>query len=366
MAVTQIPTLSTEIATPGLGTAVRFLRADGPDGKLPVDFERRFGDKTRVVAVVAAASGENVARLLAAGAAAVVEVHSPGMQAAAAAAEAGLATVPWRSRLLLFRPSLSFREASILAAISRGMTNGEIAAEFYLERSTVKSHIRAVYSKIAVASREEATAMVSAWKRPVASQSEARPLARRSGSHRGPLLVEAATPSLLPLIEAAAGSRGIVTSADQAGLDDPNCSAIVVEIPPGSSPIRLIAGRKRTRRYPVLAVTYDPATALRAMGAGASGVVFAEHEPAAVRAAIDALESDLLVFPKSILTQRRPPRLSLREQQVLALARAGLSNRSAANRLDLAESTVKTHLSSAYRKLGVSGRAEAVAAYQAR
>ena len=65
MAITQIPTLSTEIATPGPGTAVRFLRADGPDGRLPVDFERRFGGRTRVVAVVAAASGENVARLLA-------------------------------------------------------------------------------------------------------------------------------------------------------------------------------------------------------------------------------------------------------------------------------------------------------------
>ncbi len=342
------------------------MRVDGPDGRLLVSFERQRGDQAPVVAVVPAARGEDVAGLLAAGAAAVVEINSLGVQAAAAAASAGLATVPWRLRLRLFRPSLSYRETLILAAISRGLTNGEIAAEFYLERSTVKSHIRAIYSKIAVTSRAEATEMLTACRRLDRGQSATRPLPRRSGPHDGPLLVEVVTPDFRRRVEQAAGARGVATSAGRSELGEPNCSAAVVEIPPGASPLRLIAGRNRAHHPQVLALTHSRAMALRAMGAGASGVVLAEHGPEAVRAAIDALRGDLLVFPKSILKNGRRPRLSPREQQVLGLARVGLSNSSVASRLDLAESTVKTHLSSAYRKLGVSGRAEAIAAYHVR
>jgi DNA-binding CsgD family transcriptional regulator len=51
--------------------------------------------------------------------------------------------------------------------------------------------------------------------------------------------------------------------------------------------------------------------------------------------------------------------LSHREREVLRLAITGHTNAGIANRLFLAESTVKSHLSSAYRKLGADGRSEA-------
>jgi len=53
--------------------------------------------------------------------------------------------------------------------------------------------------------------------------------------------------------------------------------------------------------------------------------------------------------------------LTQRESEVLALTVAGLSNRAIASRLVVGEETVKSHLSSIYRKLEVGDRAGAVA-----
>ena len=55
------------------------------------------------------------------------------------------------------------------------------------------------------------------------------------------------------------------------------------------------------------------------------------------------------------------PAFSHREKQVLALVVRGLGNRQIALRLFLSESTVKSHLASAFQKLGVRSRKEAAA-----
>jgi DNA-binding NarL/FixJ family response regulator len=53
--------------------------------------------------------------------------------------------------------------------------------------------------------------------------------------------------------------------------------------------------------------------------------------------------------------------LTQRESEILSLVVTGLSNRGVATKLVIGEETVKTHLSSVYRKLGVSDRTSAVA-----
>ena len=51
---------------------------------------------------------------------------------------------------------LTDREAEILALITQGKSNAEVAALTYLSPNTVKSYIRSVYGKIGVASRTQA------------------------------------------------------------------------------------------------------------------------------------------------------------------------------------------------------------------
>lgn len=53
--------------------------------------------------------------------------------------------------------------------------------------------------------------------------------------------------------------------------------------------------------------------------------------------------------------------LTHRESEILSLVVAGLSNRGIANKLIIGDETVKSHLRSIYRKLGVGDRAGAVA-----
>jgi len=52
-------------------------------------------------------------------------------------------------------------------------------------------------------------------------------------------------------------------------------------------------------------------------------------------------------------------KLSAREEEVMAFLIAGRTNREIAAALNLSMSTVKAHLSSMYKKLGVSNRTEA-------
>lgn len=51
---------------------------------------------------------------------------------------------------------LTDRESEILALITQGLDNAEVAARTYLSPNTVKSYIRSVYRKIDVASRTQA------------------------------------------------------------------------------------------------------------------------------------------------------------------------------------------------------------------
>ncbi|MEN0128406.1 MAG: response regulator transcription factor [Brevundimonas sp.] len=51
---------------------------------------------------------------------------------------------------------LSDRESEILALITQGLSNADVAAQTYLSPNTVKSYIRTVYRKIGVESRTQA------------------------------------------------------------------------------------------------------------------------------------------------------------------------------------------------------------------
>ena len=77
--------------------------------------------------------------------------------------------------------------------------------------------------------------------------------------------------------------------------------------------------------------------------------------------ASDGWRAGELVAPVVQSTVPAPIPLSKREQQVLELLAAGLSNQQIADKLILALGTVKKHISNIYTKLGVSHRKEAIA-----
>ena len=84
----------------------------------------------------------------------------------------------------------------------------------------------------------------------------------------------------------------------------------------------------------------------------------------AIRAAVFAPEDGNVVvgMPRTMLEEPvggSEGVLSVRELEILLLAARGLSNRQIATSLNLAEGTVKRHLSNTYSKMGVGSRGEA-------
>jgi DNA-binding NarL/FixJ family response regulator len=55
--------------------------------------------------------------------------------------------------------ALTDREREVLVLVGRGRSNDEIAAELYVSRATVKSHVNRVFAKLGIASRVQAVVL---------------------------------------------------------------------------------------------------------------------------------------------------------------------------------------------------------------
>jgi DNA-binding NarL/FixJ family response regulator len=97
-----------------------------------------------------------------------------------------------------------------------------------------------------------------------------------------------------------------------------------------------------------------------ALVAGAAGIVLHEDLESALAPCLGAVLAGQTCVPREHWRQIEPPALSAREKQILGLVVMGYMNGQIAEQLFLAESTVKSHLSSAFGKLGVRSRNEAV------
>ena len=97
-----------------------------------------------------------------------------------------------------------------------------------------------------------------------------------------------------------------------------------------------------------------------ALAAGAAGVVVHDDIQRSLGPCLRAVCGGQICVPRAHWRQIEPPVLSTREKQILGLVVMGYMNSQIAEQLFLAESTVKSHLSSAFGKLGVRSRNEAV------
>jgi DNA-binding NarL/FixJ family response regulator len=106
---------------------------------------------------------------------------------------------------------------------------------------------------------------------------------------------------------------------------------------------------------------------LRALDAGAAGYLLKDAEPEELEKAIAAAaRGEAPLDPKAaqaVLSARGAAspasELSEREREVLAMVAEGLPNKLIARRLAISEKTVKAHLTSVFRTIGVTDRTQA-------
>jgi two-component system response regulator DesR len=97
----------------------------------------------------------------------------------------------------------------------------------------------------------------------------------------------------------------------------------------------------------------------RAVQAGVHAIVIEASIESALVPSIKAALAGQIAIPARVRRGGEPTLLTTREKQILGLIVLGMTNAEIAEKLFLAESTVKSHLSSAFAKLGVSSRSEA-------
>jgi two-component system nitrate/nitrite response regulator NarL len=126
-------------------------------------------------------------------------------------------------------------------------------------------------------------------------------------------------------------------------------------------PVELLRNLRPTCSIVLVAKTEEVGVIRKALRGGADGFVFFSGLERGLAPAVAAVSVGHLSVPRAIRRRTSWSTFSVRERQVLQLVADGLTNSEIADRLFLSESTVKCHLSSGFRKLGVCSRAEAAA-----
>jgi DNA-binding NarL/FixJ family response regulator len=139
-----------------------------------------------------------------------------------------------------------------------------------------------------------------------------------------------------------------------------SCDAAII----GDAGDRLLAAvRRAAPELPVIAVpvVLDQRAVSALLRQGVAGIVALDTLGETLASTVDAVCCGQLCVPRAYAAQAERPQLSIREKQILGMVVLGFANIEIAQRLVIAESTVKSHLNSAFRKLGVRTRVEAAA-----
>jgi DNA-binding NarL/FixJ family response regulator len=143
---------------------------------------------------------------------------------------------------------------------------------------------------------------------------------------------------------------------------DPSLIVMWVEDSDVSLPKAIESLTQRSDRAPIVVAcpSIERWEMRAALAARAAGIVLHENLDTALGPCLRAVIAGQICVPRDHWRQIEPPALSAREKQILGLVVMGYMNSQIAEQLFLAESTVKSHLSSAFGKLGVRSRNEAV------
>ena len=177
------------------------------------------------------------------------------------------------------------------------------------------------------------------------------------------------------VLEAADAARAVALLAEQ-----PDIALILLDLSlPDRDGLGLLAELRA--RHPAISVVVlsgfaDRANVMRALDHGALGFIPKSAGREVMMSALSLVFSGGVYIPPEILASKSPaakPQLPAsdlgltgRQGDVLALMMQGKSNKAICRRLDLAEATVKNHVTAILKALGVSNRTEAVLTASAR
>lgn len=184
------------------------------------------------------------------------------------------------------------------------------------------------------------------------------------GTARTALLAGGASERVASVLEERGIEFEVVESAAELGATERPAAVLLCADGKvaGAVAEELPALREAQPEAPVVLVCSEvrPGELRCALAAGVTGVVLEEHLSATLGVCIEAVRAGQVCVPRRHAPQVEPATLSAREKQILGLVVMGYMNSEIANQLFVAESTVKSHLSSAFSKLGVRSRNEAV------
>ena len=178
--------------------------------------------------------------------------------------------------------------------------------------------------------------------------------------------------SRVEVVGEAVGAEKAMTVIDELEPDIVLCDIRMAGVS-GLDLCREIRERHPDRKVILLSVYDDEQYLFQAMRVGASGYLLKGissdelvRQLEGVRAGSTAIDAGLAARAAETAARLQSNQfwpgarhgLTQRESEILSLVVTGLSNRGIASKLVIGEETVKTHLSSVYRKLGVRSRTE--------
>ena len=156
----------------------------------------------------------------------------------------------------------------------------------------------------------------------------------------------------------------------------PDIILLDISMPPGRSGLEILPELASDASVIMLTSNREPASIRQALDAGARGYLV--HGQLGINEVAGAIETcrsgglvlgreaaDVMLNPSTQDVSDNPLRaqVSDREAEILDLAATGMSNSRIAQQLFLSERTVKNYLNSAYPKIHVHSRAEAIAVW---
>lgn len=148
-------------------------------------------------------------------------------------------------------------------------------------------------------------------------------------------------------------------------LDQAPCDLLLLDLQMERNALADIEALAARVAVVILTASEVPADAVAAMRLGARAVVFKRFAVETLMDAIRTVADGNVWMPPSVQTQLAGQlhrslghRLSPREEEVARYVALGLRNAEVAEKLAVGEPTIKTHLNSIFKKLGVRDRVE--------